>query len=253
MNSKVRRLLHSTGLLGPLRTVKRRLFPPRPVFAPCTPHLLVAVERSLEWVKQNLSQGPCDYLEFGIYSGFTLWYAQKIADAKGLAGMRFFGFDSFRGLPRPKGIDAEEGFFEGGHCCPRPLVETFLTQHQIDWTRTHLVGGDFQANLVPQAQGRLGLKRCGLCVIDCDMYLSAKLALEFLAPLIDRSCIVLFDDWNYFGEKSDRGERRACAEFLEEHPHLKADPFVSIGQHGQGFIFHASMERPSEDARFQRG
>src|SRR5574341_163366 len=42
--------------------------------------------------------GPVgDYYEFGLYRGYTFWYAQQCAARFGLKTMRFFGFDSFKG------------------------------------------------------------------------------------------------------------------------------------------------------------
>jgi hypothetical protein len=46
-----------------------------------------------------------DYYEFGLYRGHSLWSAQQAADRLGISGMRFFGFDSFEGLPEIEAND----------------------------------------------------------------------------------------------------------------------------------------------------
>src|SRR3954451_14741438 len=40
-----------------------------------------------------------DYFEFGMFKGYTFWFAQRLAAFHGRDAMRFFGFDSFAGLP----------------------------------------------------------------------------------------------------------------------------------------------------------
>ncbi|HEA65402.1 MAG TPA: hypothetical protein ENI07_01060 [Desulfobacterales bacterium] len=79
-------------------------------------------------------------------------------------------------------------------------------------------------------------------MIDCDMYLSAKEALNFCVPLIQDRAIFFFDDWNVL-RLADRnlGEKRAFDEFLAANPHLTAKEFSSYNgpkgiPHGKVFI-----------------
>src|SRR5437879_2616554 len=118
-NLRVRKALKSMGLLESARALKRRLRPPDRIFAPCTPHLLVAVNRSLRWCSERgLAEGS-DYLEFGVYRGFTFWYTQALAADMGIRDLRFFGFDSFFGLPRIEGTDIGGEFPGGIFLCAR--------------------------------------------------------------------------------------------------------------------------------------
>jgi hypothetical protein len=185
-----------------------------------------------------LAEGS-DYLEFGVYRGFTLWYAQALIKDFGVRDMRCFGFDSFAGLPRPNGIDVstqEPGFYEGAFFVKRATVEADLTHHGTDWSRTALVEGWYEDTLVPQTRAELGLRRCSVCVVDCDLYESARRVLEFVEPLLaDGSCL-LFDDWNMYQRDPDKGERRAFAELLMRRPDIRADPLLEFGTHGQGFV-----------------
>ncbi len=217
-----------TEILRHLRSVKRTLFPEKPTFRPCTPHLLMAIHKGLDWTREHLSPGGYDYLEFGLYSGFTLWYAQALAHFKGINRMRFFGFDSFKGLPRLEGPDILGRFTEGTLRCPRPLVEKFLSEQGVDWTKTFLIEGDFKQSLKPDAIRRYGIKRCGICVVDCDLYTSAKLALDFLEPLVRSACILILDDFRSIGWAFD--------EFLEKQSHLSSEPFIEFPHNGRGFI-----------------
>lgn len=234
MRRCAREILRRIGLLEAVRAIRGSLHPP---FIPAKPLLLIAVNKSLLWRRENgQAEEAGDYLEFGIYRGFTLWYAQALAQELGLRNMRFFGFDSFQGLPSPAGIDKAGVFSAGDFRCSRRMVEAFLTQHQADWARTFLIEGWFEKTLTPQTRARYNLTRCSLCVIDCDLYGSARLVLQFIEPLIGNGSILLFDDWVDFGDNPARGEQKAFAEFLGRNPRLRAESFTVSGYNGRGFV-----------------
>ena len=48
-----------------------------------------------------------DYYEFGLFKGYSFWNMQYQAQRRGLRRMRFFGFDSFRGLPEVTGVSTQ--------------------------------------------------------------------------------------------------------------------------------------------------
>jgi hypothetical protein len=238
----LRSILDKLRLLGPARRLKGRLFPVDDSFRPCTPHLLIAVARALRLAAQDGRAEGGDYLEFGVYRGFTLWYAQALAKDLGLRGMRFFGFDSFAGLPRPEGVDASgesQAFYEGAYQATRASVEKNLSGLGADWERVKLVEGWYDKTLTAENRRALGLKRAAVCVIDCDFYESARLALEFAAPLLGDGSIVLFDDWTAYQNDPAKGEQRAWAEFLAKNPALKAEPLLDFGG-GKGFTLKAA-------------
>lgn len=242
MKALARRALMKLGLLDFTRALRRGFAPPEPEFRPCTPHLLIAVHRALRrCVDQGLAEGS-DYLEFGVYRGFTLWYAQALIGDLGVRDMRCFGFDSFAGLPAPAGGDAvgeREAFYESAFDVRREEVERSLTRLGADWSRTALVEGFYDATLTPENRERLGLRRCSICVVDCDLYGSARLALAFVEPLVEEGTVILFDDWNSYGGDPRKGEQRAFSEFLARNPRLGAEPLLSFGGHGKGFVIHA--------------
>jgi len=235
-NLIVRKTLKKVGLLEPARSLKRKFIPVNNVFMPCTPHLLIAVNKGLRWCEENRLAEGTDYLEFGIFRGFTLWYAQALARDMGIRDMRFFGFDSFFGLPPTKGIDEEGEFQEAAYASPRTEVESFLNTYGVDWSRTYLVEGWFEKTLTLNTAKKYGLKRCSLCVIDCDLYESTRVVLKFIEPIIAEQCVILFDDWRSFGDDPNKDEQKAFAEFLQRNSHIRADPFVEFGGHGKGFI-----------------
>src|SRR5438094_462652 len=102
----VRKLLHKTHLLQPARTIKKCLVGSRAQneFKPADPRLLISTLKNLQWLAQHGHAEGSDYLEFGIFRGFNLWYAQAVAPTLGIGDMRFFGFDSFFGIPPVQGV-----------------------------------------------------------------------------------------------------------------------------------------------------
>lgn len=243
MESAVKRAartaLSQLGLLNPLRACMRRfsrsLIGSSGSFYPATPHLPVAVAESMRYLHDRRGLIGTDYLEFGIFNGFTLWFAQAFAWQLGAKDMRFFGFDSFRGLPIMSPEELWEDFVPGAFACSRAEVEANLQEFGVDWTRMHLIEGWFGNTLAYDARQRYSVGRCALCVIDCDLYLSASQALTFLYPVLADRAILLFDDWNDYDGDPARGEQRAFREFLTMHPDLAAREYCMIGPHGKGF------------------
>jgi Macrocin-O-methyltransferase (TylF) len=179
----VHKALKQVGLPEPMRSFKRKFIPANSPFMPCMPHLLIGVNRALRWCVENRSIEGTDYLEFGIFRGFTFWYVQALARDMGVRGLRFFGFDSFFGLPPIKGIDSSGDFQEAAYTCARTDVEKFLTTYGVDWTRTYLVEGWFEKTLTSKSRKNYKIRQCSLCVIDCDLYESV-LPLNSLSRLL---------------------------------------------------------------------
>src|ERR1700758_2526113 len=219
LKAATKKLLETTNLMGMARRIRARLAPPEQPFSPCTPSLLIAVQHSLRLLcERGLAEGS-DYLEFGVYRGFTIWYAQALIKDMGIRDMRCFGFDSFAGLPKPEGIDALPFFYEGAFAASRAGVEANMTYFGTDWSRTRLIGGWFDDTLTQQTRAEHGLRRCSLCVVDCDLYESSRVVLDFVEPLLADRSIILFDDWDIYRDPN-KGQRKALAELLERRPDM---------------------------------
>jgi len=221
-----------------LKIIKRRVSYTEKCFMPCSPPLLIAVNKALRWcVDNNLTDGY-DYIEFGIFRGFTLWYAQALANATGVINMRFIGFDSFVGLPSLDKNEIGYEFQKGAYQCTKKEANASLNTWGVDWNKTFLVEGWFEDTLNQKTRTKYDLHKCALCVIDCDLYKSAKEALTFVGPMLCNNSILLFDEWKAFSNNSDLGEQKACSEFLTENSHITIRPFMEFGMYGKGFIVH---------------
>lgn len=196
---------------------------------------------------QMVNQTPGDYLEFGVFRGARMTQAYKTANflaryvqsgkdpylakmsAKNLTQMRFFGFDSFEGLPKANAIDIAEGqeewIGEGGFAAGLDEVKSLLPQEGIENGRIKLIPGWFNETCNPETKRQLELKEASVVYVDCDYYESAVPALEFVTDLLVDGSIIIFDDWFLFRGRSDRGEQRAFYEWRERHG-IKTKEFI---------------------------
>lgn len=185
-----------------------------------------------------------DYFEFGVYNGTSLSCMYKVASELGSDGMRFFGFDSFEGLP--KGADMEDdGIWTPGRWrCPIEVTRASLTDRGVDWNRTFLVEGWFHDTLTERCRIEHQMEKASIVMIDCDLYSSTVDALRFIRPLIRNEAVLLFDDWYSSGlDEKNLGEKRAFGEFLDSNPGLIVTNMGSYSDNSQ--VFH--VRRTDQD------
>jgi len=176
---------------------------------------------------------PGDYYEFGVFRGGSMLAATRATKSSAVG--RFFGFDSFCGLPKPVGIDSEEKLKKGDFACSRADVERYLGSHGVDMGLVTLVDGTYD-RLTEEHKTSLSMGPASVVLIDCDLYASAVQALSFVESLLRDGTVVLFDDWNLYGARADRGERRAFTEFLARSREWAPVVLGDFGWHGRSFI-----------------
>jgi O-methyltransferase len=206
-------------------------------FQAATPATPVAIEKVLRLVLEAGLDQRGDYYEFGIYRGYTFWFAQKTMADLGNRQMRFIGLDSFEGLPEVRGVDRYKGDFSAHqYSASFDYVRTMLDTHGVDWDRTILVPGYYDRTLTASLKREHDLRPAAVAVIDCDLYESARQVLDFLSDdmLLDGS-ILVFDDWNAFDGDDERGERLALREFLQANTEWRAEELFAYGSYGQVF------------------
>jgi len=189
------------------------------------------------WVQESKLRGH--YLEFGVGAGRSAVAAIR-ANRRSTTQCieRYFLFDSFAGLPPLTGPDESSAqFAEGDFAFSVDEVAAKLAQHGvIDGADVVLVPGYFEQSL--PAFDPLEL-RGGLAAIvhmDVDLHGSCAAALAFLTPYVQPGTLFLFDDWNCFAARSDKGERRATREWLLRQPGFRLESYAKYGWHGEAFI-----------------
>jgi hypothetical protein len=202
-------------------------------------------------VLQGAGHVPGDYLEFGVYKGDSLLkidrYVKEVVRLYGanngafenLRTMRFFGFDSFQGFPKPAAIDQVAGqaewFKEGALACSEQDVRKRLVRGKMDMSKVHLVKGFFNETLTPETKARLGLEKASLVLMDADFYESTRDALEFITDLLVDGTIIIFDNWWMYRGHPDKGEHRAFTEWTEKH-RIRHSEFIRTTS--MSFIVH---------------
>lgn len=186
-----------------------------------------------------------DYAEFGLFQGRTFAHAYRAMHVA-FPKLRFFGFDSFEGLPAPVGIDAADGyssnFSAGQFYCSKAQVASNLEAAGVDLTRVELVEGWFDESLNEETARSLDLGKIAAAFIDVDLYESTLPVLRFILPRLSVGSVLLFDDWRCFRNLPDFGEQLACREWLEQHSGLGIREIFSFGWHGLAFTVSSLPE-----------
>ena len=175
-----------------------------------------------------------DYVEFGVYLGTSMGAAVRAFDRAGAAPARFFGFDSFAGLPPES---AEDGWIPGDFATTREVAEWHLRRQGV-LERVTLIKGWFDETCTEETTAIFGLRKILVAMIDCDTYGSSKTALAYVEPMLAPSSLVVFDDWyalNPDGTKVE-GQRRVFEEFLARRPDIRTTDLGRVGYHGQSFL-----------------
>ena len=151
-------------------------------------------------IEKNQSENGIN-LEFGVFYGATIVkFAEK-------AKNRFYGFDSFEGLPEDWVPESSKGTFK---------IKTLLEMPD----HVELVKGYYDTTL-PIFMQRTDVygRKADFVHIDCDLYSSTRTVFEHIAPLIQEGTLIAFDEYfNYPGWQLD--EYKAFQEYVREN-HIK--------------------------------
>ena len=142
-----------------------------------------------------LDQLEGDYYEFGVYAGSSITCAIRCAKSlrkydAGLAKCCFFGFDSFLGFGEVDNSEKHSFYndenFKTNYNRVYKRVKKMLTRDKFE-----LVKGFFKETL----QGEPKSKTARVILIDCDLYSSTQLALEYIKPTLQEGTLLILDDF----------------------------------------------------------
>jgi len=162
------------------------------------------------------------WLEFGVYSGFTINYISQFTSNL------IYGFDSFEGLPENwiddnNNIILKKGFFNLNGNLPEVNKNVIL------------IKGLFQSTLKDFLFSQNN-KKISFVHIDCDLYSSTKFILETIYPYLDDNCIFVFDE--LVNVNNDTNELRALQEFITNY---------NISYKWIGMLGYPNMSNPHHD------
>jgi O-methyltransferase len=215
---------------------------------------------SIIWKAAQILSGELvegDYLEFGVFQGNSLItafttirsvfrqrasheihspeYRKQVLQQ--WDKMRFFAFDSFRGLPQVGSIDRQsKDFVEGKFAYNVSSLERNLRTGGVDLDKVTIVPGWFEQTCTAATIEKYQMKAASIVHIDCDLYESAKTALKFIEPLMVDGTVLIFDDWYCFRGNPDLGEQRAFKEWAGNKPDWKFSEYQREGPWRMSFI-----------------
>ncbi|MCX7747699.1 MAG: class I SAM-dependent methyltransferase [Clostridia bacterium] len=193
--------------------------------------------KAFEFVSEMKLEG--DYLEFGCFGGYTMTWAYKAAKRCDMNKIKFYGFDSFEGLPDIKGVDADiPEFKKGEFSSSEKEFYKDLRRGGVDISRVTTIAGWYDKVLTEELRSKLPLKEAAVVLVDCDLYISTVPVLEFISPYLVEGTVILFDDWHCFKSSPEHGEQKAVREWLERHKDIKLSPYLPFEAFGQSFIVH---------------
>jgi O-methyltransferase len=127
-----------------------------------------------------VKDAPIDYLEFGVFQGESL---RQWTGLNKHAESRFFGFDSFEGLPENWRPAQGQGHFHVGGAVP-----------QIDDARVQFVKGWFE-DTVPKFAQTFSNKNRLVLHLDADLYGSSMIPLVHFTRFMSQGTILIFDEF----------------------------------------------------------
>ncbi len=202
------------------------------------------IETAFGFVNNNQVKG--DYAEFGVFRGRTFAEAWNAGRRYRLNEMSFYAFDSFAGLPEVEDKDVGGAFEKGQFSAARAVFEKTLRKNRVDTSRVKVIEGFYDKTLSEERHKGLPIKKVAIAWVDCDLYASTVPVLNYLSNVLVDGAVLIFDDWYCFNGRSDRGEQRACAEWLEANPHIKLVEYQNFHWAGRSFIVNR-LDGPTDD------
>lgn len=129
---------------------------------------------------RGLTNSPIEYFEFGVAQGHSFRWWVKANTNK---DSRFYGFDTFEGLPESWGL------FKKGD------MDAIIPD--IDDNRVAFYKGLFQQTFYPFTKSHdLKNDRIKVIHLDADLFSSTLFILTSIAPYLKKGDILLFDEFN---------------------------------------------------------
>lgn len=158
----------------------------------------------------EINNQAVNYLEFGVGDGETLnWWANCLKHKDS----RFYGFDTFQGLPEAWGFNKKGSFSTNG------IIP------EIDDERKSFYAGLFQDTLNDFLPA-LNKTQKNVILLDADLYSSTLFVLATIAPLLKKDDILIFDEF-----LAPQHEFLAYHNFRESFSHIKLEPFAAANNY----------------------
>ena len=181
-----------------------------------------------------------DYCEFGSHGCVTFRLAYKQSRRLGHRA-RLWAFDSFAGFPASTDErDDHPKWKKGGMSFALDQFNGACELAGIATADYEVVPGYYDQSL-PSLGRDGGPQDICLAYIDCDMYTSTKMVLDFLAPRLKHGMIIAFDDYYCWSTTQPSGERLAMRHAFPDDGRWELVPYQTIGWAGASFVVEAKQ------------
>jgi hypothetical protein len=211
-------------------------------FFTLSPDLTIALMRAFTLQRDSNMLDGKGYFEFGMFRGFSMWWADRLAREFGAKDFTYYGFDSFAGLPLPELEEERSIFFKGQFGASYDVVLRNLEKWEADLSRIKLFRGWYSEELFCKIKAESRFPKASICVIDVDLYDSCVPVLDFVHEFLVPGSILIFDDWDQRrkqlgpdAQDDSTGERRAVKEFESRHPSFRKEHLFDYGWEGAAF------------------
>lgn len=131
-------------------------------------------------LQEGLNNEKIDYLEFGVANGASMrWWTNKITNSDS----KFYGFDTFIGLPE------KWGYFPEGHFDAKGQFP------DIEDERLCFIKGLFQDSLLPFLS-KYENQNKKVIHLDADLYSSTLYIMAILFPYLRKGDVIFFDEFS---------------------------------------------------------
>ena len=197
---------------------------------------VVALKKAFYYIGLDELEG--DYLEFGVFQGSSFISAHKCWKSIGSSHhipRAFFGFDSFEGVKVRSEADEHPSWIDGAFEVDFQKVQKRISRSLkgADWK---LIQGYLEDTIEGKEAGELGIGKVAIALVDVDLGVPAKIALDFIKPSLQEGSIVIFDDYLFYKGSPDRGEQWAFAEFQRENANFVFRRLFDYGVSGRAFV-----------------
>lgn len=179
-----------------------------------------------------------DYLEFGVFTGSSFVFALRAHKTLGFLGnvkTRFYGYDSFSGFGKVEEHDRHPFYIDSIFAVNAERVIRNI-KRKAGALETHIAQGYFNDTLANKRASEQGIERARIVFIDCDLLAPARLALDFVAPTLQKGTILLMDDFYSYRGDDTQGVAGAFASFKLANPQIRWRRIFDYGYGGVAFI-----------------
>jgi hypothetical protein len=183
---------------------------------------------------------PGDYLEFGVFTGSSLFAAMEFSRDSIVPRpepVRYFGFDSFSGFGTLNENEKSHPFFQDSFFkTDMKSVQTRLRKSLKDKSRLKLIEGFFENTLKDKNPADYGIKLASVILIDCDTFSAATLVFDFIKPTLQEGTIIIIDDFFGYKGASTAGTYGAFLKSKADQPQWTLRRMFDYGYGGTAYI-----------------